>query len=107
MFYRLAREDYGQGMSQIWIKDWLSWFAPWLVLMGAAFWISSRASRERTAFEMTFGAACLIAGTWMAMEVFLPGFSWDIMILEQLVAGGIVGLLFFLLAMFEVSRKQQ
>jgi ABC-type transport system involved in multi-copper enzyme maturation permease subunit len=106
-FFSLFGEYYGVRNPIYWFEDWIPWIAPWLVLMGIAFWISSRVSRERTAFELTFGAACLVFVSWMMIGDFLPGLHWDVFSLDQLVLGFVVGLLFFLLAMFEVSRKQQ
>jgi hypothetical protein len=104
MLYLMAGEG---DMTPFWIEYWLAWCGPWLALMGVAFWISSRVSRERTAFELTFGAACVIAVIWMTLAVFYSSSRWESWATVLFAAGGIVGLVFFGFAMDGVSRKRR
>ena len=71
---------------------------PWFVILSVAFWISARVKRERTAFELTFAAACVVTVGWMI---------WYDQGYEMLIAGTVIAVVFFWRALAAVSRLRR
>lgn len=93
LFHILVYEEWEE------LSEYLAgFFMPWFVILSVAFWISARVKRERTAFELTFAAACVVTVGWMI---------WYDQGYEMLIAGTVIAVVFFWRALAAVSRLRR
>ncbi|MDD8050233.1 MAG: ABC transporter permease [Verrucomicrobiota bacterium] len=100
LFHMLVYEEWGDASEYL-----AGYFLPWFVILSVAFWISARVKRERTAFELTFAAACVVTVGWMTL---MDGmYWWYDQDYEMVIAGIAIAVAFFWRALAAVSRLRR
>jgi ABC-type transport system involved in multi-copper enzyme maturation permease subunit len=97
------------GMSNFsgMLESWVIWLCLWLLLMGMAFWISSRVRRSRTALELTFAAACVVVLIWnILVENYYHYYEYGLLLLIATISA-LLGRVFFQKALEGICRKRQ